>query len=188
LGRQTARRVGLAPYEVVESGAGELREYFQTLRGDGVAVAVLDCLSDAHVETICRACADLRLLTGGSAFGAGLPAVWRERGWVEEFDRRAFDGRAQATPAATQGVGRLVVAGSCSAATRAQNRRMCDGGAPAFRVGPRELLEDDFGRAALVRSVRAQLAGGRDCLLTTTDEPAGVARAQEWAAGEGMDA
>lgn len=206
LGRQTARRVGLAPYEVVEAGADKLKEYFQTLRGEGVAVAVVDCLSEAHVETICRACADLRLVTGGSAFGAGLPVVWRDRGWVEEFGGQVFDGESLATTdaaqdgstraategeslhAAARGVGRLVVAGSCSVATRAQNRRMRDAGAPVFRVGPRALLEDDFGRASLVRGVRAALAGGLDCLLTTTDEPAGVARAQEWAAREGMDA
>jgi 3-dehydrotetronate 4-kinase len=192
LGKQTTRRVGLAPYEVVESGADGLKEYFQTLRGEGVSVAVVDCLSEAHVETICRACADLRLLTGGSAFGMGMPAVWRERGWIEELDginevpRAATRGESQR--AATQGVGRLVVAGSCSVATRAQNRRMSDAGAPVFSVGPRELLEDDFGRAGLVRSVRARLAGGLDCLLTTTDEPAGVARVQEWAAREGLDA
>src|SRR5919199_4151692 len=39
LSRQTARRVGLAPYEAVEAGAEDLEKYLRTLRAEGVAVA-----------------------------------------------------------------------------------------------------------------------------------------------------
>lgn len=183
LSRQTARRVGLAPYEPVEAGAVELRHYFEHLRAGGVSVAIVDCLSDAHVETVCRASADLRLVTGSSAFGQGLPAVWRERGWVEESDVRA----TSLSHTDTEGRGRLVVAGSCSVATRAQNRRFEAQGAPAFHVEPRALLGEEFKRASVVEGVRRHLTAGRDCLLYTTDEPAEVARVQAWAAGSGLD-
>jgi uncharacterized protein YgbK (DUF1537 family) len=183
LSLQTTRRVGLAPYESVEAGAVELKRRFERLRADGVSIAIVDCLTDAHVETVCRASADLRLVTGGSAFGQGLPNVWRERGWVEESDART----ASLSSTDTEGRGRLVVAGSCSTATRAQNRRFESQGAPAFRVEPRALLGEEFKRASVVESVRAHLAAGRDCLLYTTDEPAGVARVQSWAAGAGLD-
>src|SRR5215212_530230 len=187
LSRQTARRVGLAPYDAVGAGAEELKRRFERLRADGVSVAIVDCLSDAHVETICRASADLRLVTGSSAFGQWMPAVWRERGWVEELDVQT----ATLSTAETEGRGRLVVAGSCSTATRAQNRWFESHGAHAFRVEPRLLLGKVLGeglaRFALVDSVRAQLSAGRDCLLYTTDEPAEVARVQAWAAGEGLD-
>jgi uncharacterized protein YgbK (DUF1537 family) len=182
LGRQTSRRVGLAPYESVEAGADALRRRFEGLRADGVSIAIVDCLSNAHVETVCRASADMRLVTGGSAFGQSLPTVWRERGWVEEFGETEND-----VPRASEGRGCLVVAGSCSLATRGQNRRMIDEGAPSFRIEPRELLGEEFRRASLVDEVRAQLNAGRHCLLYTTDEPAAVARVQEWAAREGMD-
>jgi uncharacterized protein YgbK (DUF1537 family) len=183
LGRQTARRVGLAPYEAVEAGADELRKHLERLRADGVSVAIVDCLSDAHVETVCRATADMRLVTGGSAFGQGLPRVWRERGWVEEL--RANEGEL---PDSNEGRGCLVVAGSCSVATRGQNRRMIDEGAPSFRVEPYGLLRGEFRSAPLVDEVRAHLNAGRHCLLYTTDEPAAVARVQERAAREGLDA
>ncbi|HVF43261.1 MAG TPA: 3-oxo-tetronate kinase [Pyrinomonadaceae bacterium] len=182
LSTQTTRRVGLAPYEFVEAGAGALKGCFARLRAGGVAIAIVDCMSDAHVETVCRATADMRLVTGGSAFGQGLPAVWRERGWVEELD-----GKEDESAATDEGRGRLVVAGSCSVATRGQNRRMIEGGAPAFRVEPRELIGEEFRSAPLVDEVRARLRAGRDCLLYTTDEPAEVARVQDWAAREGMD-
>jgi uncharacterized protein YgbK (DUF1537 family) len=182
LARQTSRRVGLAPYEAVEAGADELKRRFERLRAEGVSIAIVDCLSDAHVETICRATAGMRLVTGGSAFGQGLPAVWRERGWVEESG-------ASGDEALDTGEGRgcLVVAGSCSVATRGQNRRMIEEGSPAFRVEPRELLCEEFRSAPLMDEVRAHLEAGRHCLLYTTDEPAEVALVQEWAAREGLD-
>jgi uncharacterized protein YgbK (DUF1537 family) len=183
LGRQTTRRVGLAPYESVEAGAEELKRRFERLRAEGVSVAIVDCLSDAHVQTVCRAAADLRLVTGGSAFGQGLPAVWRERGWVEDSDVRT----AALSTVELEGRGRLVVAGSCSVATRAQNRWFESNGAPAFRVEPRGLLGEEFARPSLVAKVRGHLAAGRDCLLYTTGEPAEVARVQDWAAGQGLD-
>lgn len=183
LARQTARRVGLAPYESVEAGAEELRRRFESLRADGVSIAVVDCLSDTHVRSVCRASADLRLVTGGSAFGQGLPAVWRERGWVEEFDVQT----ASLSTSQTEGRGRLVVAGSCSIATRAQNRRFESEGAPALRVEPRALLGEEFKRASFIERVRRHLDAGRDCLLYTTDEPAEVARVQSWAAVQGLD-
>jgi uncharacterized protein YgbK (DUF1537 family) len=203
LGGQTRRRVGLAPYDAVEAGADELKRCFQTLRGEGVSVAVVDCLNDRHLETICRASADLRLISGSSAFGIGMPAVWRERGWVEELSESAEElsarveelgGSAEASPRATEaslrateGGGCLVVAGSCSVATRGQNRWMVEGGAPAFRVEPRELLDESFDRAKLVAQIRTHLAAGRHCLLSTTDEPAEVVRVQQWAAQKGLD-
>jgi uncharacterized protein YgbK (DUF1537 family) len=184
LGRQTDRRVGLAPYDSVEAGAEELARRFERLRADGVSIAIVDCLSDAHVETICRASGDMRLVTGSSAFGQWLPAVWRERGWVEESDVQT----ATLSSSLTEGRGRLVVAGSCSTATRAQNRWFESQGAPAFRIEPRALLGEEFRRASLVESVRGYLSAGRDCLLYTTDEPSEVARVQTWGAGEGLDA
>ncbi|HVF68214.1 MAG TPA: 3-oxo-tetronate kinase [Pyrinomonadaceae bacterium] len=182
LSTQTSRRVGLAPYEFVEAGAGALKGCLTRLRAGGVSIAIVDCLSDAHVETVCRATADMRLVTGGSAFGQGLPAVWRERGWVEESDV-AEDESLIAGGAS----GCLVVAGSCSVATRAQNRRFIEEGAHAFRVEPRELLGEEFRSAPLVDKVRTQLSAGRHCLLYTTDEPSEVARVQEWAARRGLD-
>src|SRR5215204_1520048 len=63
LGRQTKRRTGLAPYNEVEAGADRLAQCFRSLRDEGVAIAVVDCLNDAHLRTICRAASDLRLIT-----------------------------------------------------------------------------------------------------------------------------
>jgi uncharacterized protein YgbK (DUF1537 family) len=183
LGRQTARRVGLAPYKDVEAGVEQLTDCFRRLREEGVAVAVVDCLEDRHVETICRAAADMRLVTGGSAFGIKLPAIFRERGWLSGQQS------APEAPALEVGkAGSLIVAGSCSVATRGQNEWLEARGAPVVRLDPRRLLEDDFERGALVAQLCAHLSGGRDCLLTTTGAPTDVRDIQEWGARQQLSA
>ena len=183
LGQQTKRKVGLAPHDIVEAGADELKEHFRELRRAGVGVAVVDCLHDGHLEIICRAIQDLRLVSGSSAFGMKLPHLWRERGLAPE------SGEALPPPPLTaNGVGCLLVAGSCSEATRRQNAWLAGRGVAAWHVHPRDLLERDFDRAPLVARARRELARGRHYLLTTSGAPDEVGAAQAWGAERGLDA
>ncbi|HEX8139197.1 MAG TPA: 3-oxo-tetronate kinase [Pyrinomonadaceae bacterium] len=182
LGRQTERRVGLASYADVEGGPTHLRRRFESLRDEGFAIAVVDCLGDEHLETICRAARDLRLITGSSAFGMRLPAIWRERGWITQ-ERERSEAREVGK---RSGHGCLVVAGSCSQATRAQNERFAAEGWPTLHISPQELLDAGGDHRATIKKVREQLASGRHCLLSTTEEPAEVLRVQQWAAGRGL--
>jgi uncharacterized protein YgbK (DUF1537 family) len=181
LGRQTRRKVGLAPYAEVEAGAEGLKAYLRGLRREGVSVALVDCLSERHLETICRATEGLRLVTGGSGFGMWLPQVWRERGLTGE-------GGGTSLPSVNEpgGAGCLLVAGSCSEATRRQNAWLAREGVFVTHVRPREMLEGDFDRASLVARLRRELAGGGHCLLSTSGAPEEVREAQEWGAGRGM--
>jgi uncharacterized protein YgbK (DUF1537 family) len=181
LSRQTERRVSLAPYAYVEAGAVQLKHCFDSLRAEGVRIALVDCLNDEHLETICRAAADLRLISGSSAFGIKMPAIWRERGWVLEQP-----GKTEAHTSTEPGHGCLVVAGSCSVATRGQNVWLSAHGTQALRIAPRDLLDDTYDRAALVTKVRERLSGGQHCLLTTTDGPTEVRRVQEWGTSMGL--
>ncbi|HWT02483.1 MAG TPA: 3-oxo-tetronate kinase [Pyrinomonadaceae bacterium] len=181
LGRQTKRRVGLAPYDEVETGAGRLKQCFRRLRAEGVEVAVVDCLNDEHLRTICRAASELRLLTGSSAFGTGMPDIFRERGWLsaraETFDFIEAEAGEH---------GCLLVAGSCSVATRGQNEWLASRGVPIYRLDARELLDGHFGGASGAGEVRGRLAAGAHCLLTTSGPPEEVRRVQEWGAGRGL--
>lgn len=178
---QTKRQVGLASYREVEAGAEHLKRRFQELREMGVAIAVVDCLNDNQLETICRAASGLRLITGSSAFGMKMPAIWRERGWVidqpENYEARSF---------AKSDDGCLIVAGSCSVATRDQNQWLAAQGAPVHKLNSRELVEDNFDREAVATKVRAGLSAGRPCLLTTTDTPEEVRQVQQWGAHQGL--
>ena len=199
LGRQTRRKVGLAPYAEVEAGAEKLEGCFQALRRDGAAIALVDCLSERHLETICRATEGLRVVTGGSGFGLWLPQVWRERGLIAEAGRprppftnaAGVVGTSAAGGVGTNaagGAGCLLVAGSCSEATRRQNEWLARQGTPVSRIGPQEILGGRLDRAALTERLRSELARGRHCLLTTSAAPEEVGEAQAWAAGKGMTA
>jgi uncharacterized protein YgbK (DUF1537 family) len=183
LGRQTRRKVGLAPYAEVEAGAARLEECFRELRREGVRIALVDCLSERHMEVICRAAEGLRLITGGSGFGRWLPQIWRERGLIDET-HAPLPMRVEAS----DGAGCLVVAGSCSEATRRQNEWLSQQGVWVSRVRPEEILGGGFDRAALVARLRGELARGRHCLLTTSGAPEEVREAQAWAAGRGLAA
>jgi len=182
LGQQTKRRVGLAPYQAVRAGAGVLKKHLEELRAGGVGIALVDCLDDEHLENICRAVADLRLLTGSSAFGMKLPAIWRERGLL--------DGRTVPSPlppsAPASGKGCLIVAGSCSAATLQQNARAAEQGVTVRHIHPPHLLTGELERALIVAEARRELDAGNNYLLATSGAADDVRRVQEWGAARGL--
>ncbi len=114
LGRQTPHRVGLVDYAVVRRGDGAIRARLAELRAAGVRHAITDVLHDGHLVAIGHACADLRLVTGGSGIAKGLPGNFRRAGLLEE------NPEAARLPPVTGG--EAVLAGSCSAATLEQIR------------------------------------------------------------------
>ena len=181
LGRQTRRRVGLAPYREVERGPDRLKQCFDVLRERGVEIALMDCVDDDQLETICRAVADMRLITGSSAFGMKLPAIWRERGWIKQDDE--ID---DALVDINMNVGTLVVAGSCSLATRQQNESFTASGVLAYHVDAVDLLEGKHDTEILVKELSRRLARGEDCLLTTSGTPDRVNLVQQLARSRGL--
>jgi uncharacterized protein YgbK (DUF1537 family) len=181
LSRQTSRPVGLAPYPVVEAGAERLKDYFDKLRAEGVAIAIVDCLNDRHLESICQGAADLKLVTGSSALGIKLPAIWRERGWLQARAETAFTGFQTDSDK-----GCLLVAGSCSVATREQNEWLASHGTRVIQIDPRELLTGGLDRASLTAKAHSELSAARHCLLTTSAAVDEVREAQAWAATIGL--
>jgi uncharacterized protein YgbK (DUF1537 family) len=77
---------------------------------EGPVEVLVDALDDGDLRTVGEACAQAPLITGGSGVARGLPANFRAAGLLEEPER-GFEGLA--------GPG-IVLAGSCSAATRRQ--------------------------------------------------------------------
>jgi uncharacterized protein YgbK (DUF1537 family) len=168
LGRQTPRRVGLVPYDVVRKGAAPIERRLDDLRRSGVTYAVVDALEDDDLRAIGRASADLPLVTGGSGVALGLPENFRRRGLLTSA-------APAAAPPPIQGPA-VVFAGSCSAATQEQVRRMA-ARHPAIRL---DVL--DAGRNGDVEALAAEavprLAEG-PVLVYTTAPPDEVARVQE---------
>jgi uncharacterized protein YgbK (DUF1537 family) len=127
LQRQTRSKVGLVRYDAVARGVSAVRESFDTLRDEGVRMAIADAVSDADLYVLGEACADLTLITGGSGVALGLPANFRRAGLLEE------QGDAAQLPP-VDGLS-AVLAGSASKATNAQVAEW-RATRPAFRIDP----------------------------------------------------
>jgi uncharacterized protein YgbK (DUF1537 family) len=134
LQRQTKSKVGLIPYEAVAAGEQAVRETIARLRKDGVRLAIADALADDHLRTLGAACADLRLVTGGSGVAIGLPDNFRRAGLLATTTEPALlpevDGPA------------VVLAGSASKATNAQVAQWLSS-RPGMRIDPRALARGE---------------------------------------------
>ncbi|HET7043254.1 MAG TPA: 3-oxo-tetronate kinase [Gaiellaceae bacterium] len=161
LGRQTAWTVGLVPHAVVREGAAAIGSRLAELRGGGVSYAVADALDDGDLRALGEAGAELPLLVGGSGLALGLPDAFRRRGLLA---------RAEAGTLPPPEGPAVVLAGSCSEATREQVRRLAERHA-AIEV---DLLAGGNG---VVAEAVERLAAG-PVLVYTTAEPATVARVQ----------
>lgn len=179
LGRQTARKVGLTSYRVVDCGPEAIRADWQRLRSEGVQIAIVDCLSEQHAAGIAQAACGLKLISGGSAFGTHLPSAWRARGWLEGASGRLWEGLATCA-----GRGRLVVAGSCSVATAAQNAWLARSGAEVLECHAIGLIEE--GASEAVKRAIAALQRGETVLLKTQSSPNAISAAQAWGAARGL--
>jgi uncharacterized protein YgbK (DUF1537 family) len=168
LQQQTTRKVGLVDHATVSSDAAAIRARFAALREQGHGFAVVDALSNADLDAIGAACADLPLVTGGSGIALGLPQNFRRRGLL------ASNAVADALPQ-TGGL-RAVVSGSCSVATQKQVEVM-RASFPSFNVDPLRLA-----RGEDVVSAALDWAGGRigrdPVLIYATATPEAVRQVQ----------
>ncbi len=124
---QSAHEVGLIDLNTVRGGPGCINAEVQKLSAAGKRYAVVDAMNDDDVRNVGLAASGMKLVTGGSAVAMVLPDNYRAAGLLQ--------GAAQ--PRMPQVDGRtLILAGSCSAATRAQV-------ASAQKVWPARQLDVD---------------------------------------------
>ena len=133
LQRQTRLPIGLVPYTDVDQGPHAITRAFERVRAEGTRIAIVDALTERHLRDIGAAAADLPLITGGSGMALGLPDNFRRQGLLATTDPVA-DFQAPKGRAA-------ILAGSCSAATRAQIAAARTSGIPAFEVDPLALAD-----------------------------------------------
>jgi uncharacterized protein YgbK (DUF1537 family) len=170
LSRQTPRRVGLVDYATVRQGEAAIRAAFERLQADGVAYAVVDAVEDAHLLAIGAACRGLALVTAGSGIALGLPPNFRADG--------ALPGRSNVAPLPQVDGASAVLAGSCSAMTRAQVAYMaarCD----AIRIDPRAPATPDALAARALDAAAGALAARRPFLVYSSADPGEVSAVQD---------
>ncbi|MEW6670792.1 MAG: 3-oxo-tetronate kinase [Thermodesulfobacteriota bacterium] len=171
LGRQLRRpqTVGLISLQTVEKGPAAVQEKLTALSDQGIRFAVADAITENHLITVGSACANLKLVTGGSGVAIGLPANFRKAGLLKDAsgptELPQLEGPA------------VVISGSCSAATRGQVRRMA-ASFPACKIDPVGLTQGRQAVESVVRWAREALAAG-SILIYSSAEPEEVASAQK---------
>ena len=126
LQRQTQGKVGLIALGIVERGEAAIREAFGQAKANGQRLVIVDATSDAQLRSIGAACAGMALVTGGSGIAMGLPENFRAAGKIA---LRAAPSTLVAPPGKP-----VILAGSCSAATRAQVDTAIAAGTPALHL------------------------------------------------------
>ncbi|MGH8866100.1 MAG: 3-oxo-tetronate kinase, partial [Burkholderiales bacterium] len=111
LQRQTRHKVGLVTYATIVNGAEAIRDAFEKLRKQGIRHAILDSITDEHLVTLGEACAELKLVTGGSGMAMGLPGNFVRKGLMKSGQHSQLPKVSGPT---------AVLAGSCSVATQEQ--------------------------------------------------------------------
>ncbi len=165
LRRQTEHPVGHIGWAHVRQGAPAVAVALAEAGSRGEALVVVDAVTDEDLIAIGTACADAKLITGGSGIALGLPANFRRAGLAV---RSGGGFRPVSGPEA-------VLAGSCSQATLGQVARHAERH-PVRRVTVSEVMRGAVTADTLVAFMREN----RGCapLVCSSDAPDHVRAAQ----------
>ena len=163
---QCRRRVGLLPHAVVAQGAGAVRAGIARLREAGVAIAVVDAISNDDLVRLGPALQGLPLIGAGSGVAIGLGPNFN-LGHARTADTLPPAGGAQA-----------IVAGSCSQATQRQVADYLARGGAAWAIDPLRMTMDPAGTGEVL-AWAAPLLGKGPVLVYSTAEPGAVQQAQD---------
>ncbi len=171
LSRQIHERVGLVRYDTIARGATAVRASFDEVRASGARIAIVDAVSDADLQTIGAACADMPLVTGGSGVALGLPENFRRAGLLAHVQDAATLPRVEGRAA--------VLAGSASKATNAQVAAWREA-RPSFRIDPLALARGEplVARAAAFAREHFESRHAEPVLIYATTTPDEVQAAQ----------
>ena len=167
---QSTSRVGLIPLDIVSAGPDAIKAVMTRAQQAGFRLMIADVVRDADLRILGEALASARLITGGSGIAMGLP---------ENFRRKDRIGTAPVPERMAAPLGRSVVlAGSCSAATRSQVQVAIDAGCPALRVIPIDIVSGVQTVADIANWVLSQ-SDKEPALIYSSDEPEAVLAVQE---------
>ncbi|OBZ95790.1 membrane protein [Pararhizobium polonicum] len=165
---QSRSKVGLISHDIVDNGSNAIAAAFEAAAGTGHQVVLVDAVTDEHLRAIGRAAAGMALITGGSGIAIGLPDNFRRAGKLAGPSADGF--------AAPEGPA-VMLAGSCSAATRRQIGAAIAAGVPVLKIDP---LDIAAGRTR-PQTVTDWVLSARDSipLVYSSADPADVRKAQD---------
>jgi uncharacterized protein YgbK (DUF1537 family) len=163
LQRQTKLPVGLLEAATIAKGPAAVRSALTTAQKAGTRILVTDTLSDADLMTLGAACADLPLVTGGSGIALGLAATVSREPSPKPDRMAAPMGRS------------VILAGSCSRATRDQVSAAIAAGMPALALDVAALASGHQTALMVADWVRSN---PQTALVYSSADPASLARTQ----------
>lgn len=165
LQRQTTLPVSLVDHATVRRGSDAVADRLAQTSG----LLIADAVGDDDLRVLGAAVAGMRLVTGGSGMALGLPDNFVRQGLLDPLRLakpfRAPPGRA------------VILAGSCSAATRRQVQRAIADGVPALRLDPLAIA-DGRQTPADVAAFAIEASGTLPPLVYSSAEPDVVNAAQ----------
>ncbi|MDX8463513.1 3-oxo-tetronate kinase [Mesorhizobium humile] len=112
LQRQSKLAVGLLPHNVVRAEPASRQAYLDHLVAQGVRHVIMDAIYAEDLAAVAALTVDWPLMTGNAPIIRHYPALWRERGWLD-------DAPPKRPLPAVEGPG-VVLAGSCAERTLEQ--------------------------------------------------------------------
>ncbi len=169
LARQSRYPVGLVPFSTVASGSAAIQEAMRVLGSAGKGAAIVDTVSDAHLQAIGEAALQNPVSVGASGLGLGIA-----RALLAAAPRAA----AQDAPAFNTAIGGKVaiLAGSCSQATLEQIRAV-ERALPVLRLDIARLLKGEPVAAEALTWAKERLESG-PVLIASSATPDVVAALQ----------
>jgi 3-dehydrotetronate 4-kinase len=153
---------------IVRKGPDSILAAMEKCRTEGYGYCVVDATNNEDLDALGEAIADHVLITGGSAVARGLPDNYRRAGKLGEPETPilpGFNGRS------------IVLAGSCSVATRAQIAHVSRLW-PVFKIDVDALADGSLTADAIVTWVLNQ-SGETPVLVYASADPEEVAQTQQ---------
>lgn len=170
LQQQSRFKVGLVPWRTVSAGVEAVRSALDVAKADGFRLMISDAVRDEDLRVLGRALAGAPLITGGSGISMGLPDNFRA---AHQMDAAQLAARMQPPRGST-----VILAGSCSSATRSQIDTAIGAGFPALKVNPLDLVSGAQSAGSIANWIMSK-PSGRPAIAFSSDEPNRVKDTQE---------
>jgi uncharacterized protein YgbK (DUF1537 family) len=167
--QQTSLKVGLIPHDAVAKGAEAIGKAFGEAAEKGDRIVIIDAITDEDLREIGRAAYGMKLITGGSGIALGLPENFRRAGKLAST--KSSQGFSPPSGSA------VILAGSCSVATRRQIKAAIDAGTASLQLDPIEIAEGRTSAEDVMTWVASQTEGIP--MVYSSADPEEVRKAQD---------
>ncbi|MBZ9986937.1 four-carbon acid sugar kinase family protein [Mesorhizobium sp. BH1-1-5] len=170
LQRQSKLAVGLLPHNVVRAELASRRAYLDHLVAQGIRHVILDAIYAEDLAAVAALTVDWPLMTGNAPIIRHYPALWRERGWLD-------DAPPKRPLPAVESPG-VVLAGSCAERTLEQLAAF-EQARPVHRIDISAVDSIETTVAAALAWADKHLGSGPVSIATSADpEQVGAAQAK----------